>query len=123
MLTMRRRGLAAVALMLIVALAAPSGGQTTAPDESDTRIEDRGSGRARAHAWLVMARMSLREKVGQLFWTRAYGGHAHDTSFATQNQADYGVDTAADVVEKYKLGGVLYFAWPATPTTRSRRQR
>jgi beta-N-acetylhexosaminidase len=59
----------------------------------------------------TLARMTLEEKVGQLFWTRAYGASAHDTSYAAQNQATYGVDTPAQVVEKYHLGGVLYFAW------------
>jgi beta-N-acetylhexosaminidase len=59
----------------------------------------------------TLARMTLEEKVGQLFWTRAYGASAHDTSYAAQNRADYGVDTPAEVVEKYHLGGVLYFAW------------
>lgn len=55
--------------------------------------------------------MTLEEKVGQLFWTRAYGATAHDTAMAAQNRATYGVDTPAQVVEKYHLGGVLYFAW------------
>jgi len=59
----------------------------------------------------TIARMSIEEKVGQLFWTRAYGSSAHDTSMAAANQASYGVDTPAQVVEKYHLGGVLYFAW------------
>jgi beta-N-acetylhexosaminidase len=59
----------------------------------------------------TLARMTLEEKVGQLFWTRAYGASAHDTSYAAQNQSTYGVDTPAQVVEKYHLGGVLYFAW------------
>jgi beta-N-acetylhexosaminidase len=59
----------------------------------------------------TIARMSVEELVGQLFWTRAYGAHAHDDTYASQNQGDYGVDTPAEVVEKYHLGGILYFAW------------
>lgn len=59
----------------------------------------------------TVARMSLEEKVGQLFATWAYGRHAHDTTWASVNQANYGVDTPAELVEKYHLGGVLYFTW------------
>jgi beta-N-acetylhexosaminidase len=113
--TCRRTMLIALALLCAVSLAVPAGAQVPSPDAP--RIsgagggDDRHDARARAHARRVLARMSLAEKVGQLFWTRAYGASAHDTSFAEQNQTDYGVDTAAQVVEKYKLGGVLYFAW------------
>jgi beta-N-acetylhexosaminidase len=109
-----RRGLLMVLMLaLALLLAVPATAQTPAPDAAGVAGggDDRHDHRARAHARRVLARMSTREKVGQLFWTRAYGAHAHDTSFAEENQADYGVDTAGEVVEKYKLGGVLYFAW------------
>src|SRR5690606_4152242 len=59
----------------------------------------------------TLARMTLEEKVGQLFFTWAYGQHAHDTTHAAVNQANYGVDTPAEVVSKFHLGGVLYFVW------------
>jgi beta-N-acetylhexosaminidase len=59
----------------------------------------------------TLARMTLEEKVGQLFFTWAQGEHAHDTSGAAVNQAEYGVDTPAEVVQKFHLGGVLYFVW------------
>ncbi|SDT73210.1 beta-N-acetylhexosaminidase [Jiangella sp. DSM 45060] len=57
--------------------------------------------------------MTLEEKVGQLFVVQVYGADAHTVTDAqrTSNQAAYGVDTPADVVEKYHLGGVIYFAW------------
>ncbi|MCK6210189.1 glycoside hydrolase family 3 protein [Georgenia sp. EYE_87] len=55
--------------------------------------------------------MTLDELIGQMTWTHVYGSSAHDTSMKAQNQARYGVDTPAQVVEKYDLGGVLYFAW------------
>jgi beta-N-acetylhexosaminidase len=101
------RGLLVALMLLATALTAlPAGAGTSQAG----RGGDHGHA-ARAHARRVLARMSLREKVGQLFWIHAYGAHAHDTTFAEQNQTDYGVDTAAQVVEKYKLGGVLYFAW------------
>lgn len=59
----------------------------------------------------TLNRMSLEERVGQLFWTHVYGSSADDTSMAAQNQDTYGVDTPAEVVDKYDLGGVIYFAW------------
>jgi beta-N-acetylhexosaminidase len=113
----RRSLLVAVVLMLTQSPALPTTEQTAGPDHDGTCIGDHGAAgdrhrdAARAHAQRVLAGMSLDERVGQLFWTRVHGAHAHDTAFATQNQADYGVDTAAQVVEKYKLGGVLYFSW------------
>ncbi|WP_324650877.1 glycoside hydrolase family 3 protein [Georgenia sp. H159] len=59
----------------------------------------------------VVAGMSEDELIGQMTWTHVYGSTADDTSMAAENRARYGVDTPAEVVEKYGLGGVLYFAW------------
>ncbi|WP_116946900.1 glycoside hydrolase family 3 protein [Jiangella endophytica] len=60
-----------------------------------------------------LADMTLEEKVGQLFVVQVYGADAHTVTAAQRasNQAAYGVGTPADVVEKYHLGGVIYFAW------------
>ncbi|MGE9348989.1 glycoside hydrolase family 3 protein [Isoptericola variabilis] len=55
--------------------------------------------------------MTLDQKIGQMTWTHVYGSSADDTSMAASNRARYGVDTPAQVVQKYDLGGVLYFAW------------
>jgi beta-N-acetylhexosaminidase len=57
----------------------------------------------------TMARMTLEEKVGQLFVQYAYGSSA-DTKDA-RNVPLYGVETPAEVVQKYHLGGVIYFNW------------
>ncbi|MFD2490073.1 glycoside hydrolase family 3 protein [Amycolatopsis jiangsuensis] len=51
--------------------------------------------------------MSLEEKVGQLFVTWVNGTAADQVD--PKNQADFGVDTAAQAVGKYHLGGVIYF--------------
>src|SRR5919107_964331 len=61
----------------------------------------------------LLARMTLAEKVGQLFVTYAYGDTATTTapSYTAQNQALYGVDNGAELVDKYHLGGVIYFSW------------
>ncbi|MBG0563812.1 glycoside hydrolase family 3 protein [Actinoplanes aureus] len=57
----------------------------------------------------LMARMTLPQKVGQLFTTYVYGNDANTPS--AENRRLYGVDTPAEVVAKYHLGGVIYFAW------------
>lgn len=69
-----------------------------------------GSGNAAAVRRKVtglLRRMSLEEKVGQLFVVEVYGQGAH-TSHA-KNQELYGVDTPAEVLAKYRPGGVIYF--------------
>lgn len=56
----------------------------------------------------LMARfMTVEEKVGQLFVVEVYGQDANTVSAA--NQRLYGVDTPAQVIDKYKPGGVIYF--------------
>jgi beta-N-acetylhexosaminidase len=61
----------------------------------------------------VLGRMTLEQKVGQLFTTYAYGGDATAPAAAdvAANRQAYGVDTPAALVDKYHLGGVIYFSW------------
>jgi len=70
---------------------------------------DRGTG------WVnsTLDNMTLEEKVGQLFMTYAYGETADTQAPAdvARNQSKYGVDNAAELIDRYKLGGVIYFAW------------
>ena len=60
-------------------------------------------------------RMSLEEKVGQLFVANVYGESARTGAPADveANNAMYGpgIDNARDLIDKYKLGGVVYFRW------------
>ena len=58
-------------------------------------------------------RMTLEEKVGQLFVTYAYGQTADTTNAAdvASNQKELGVNNGKELIEKYHLGGVIYFAW------------
>jgi beta-N-acetylhexosaminidase len=104
-----------LAAALSVAMIAPA---AAAPPESQGRPDH--AQRARpgppTHAEQgflrsTVARMTLEEKVGQLFATWAYGRHADDDTWASTNQANYGVDTPADLVRKFHLGGLLYFTW------------
>ena len=63
------------------------------------------------HGWVTstLRRMSLEEKIGQLFIQHVHGASA-DTA-DDENVTLYGVATPAEVVRKYHLGGVCYFAW------------
>lgn len=61
----------------------------------------------------LVKKMTLKEKVGQLFVTYAYGQTA-DTTNATDvanNQRELGVANGKELIEKYHVGGVIYFAW------------
>lgn len=55
----------------------------------------------------VLAKLTVKEKVGQLFMPVVYGTTAATVS--GENQARFGVNTPAKVVEKYHLGGVILF--------------
>src|SRR6476646_363143 len=57
----------------------------------------------------ALSRMSLQEKVGQLFVQNVYGSDA--TTPDSRNIPLYGVASPAEVVKTYPLGGVIYFAW------------
>ncbi|MFE9394611.1 glycoside hydrolase family 3 protein [Streptomyces flavidovirens] len=61
----------------------------------------------------LISRMSLEEKVGQLFVMRAYGHSATepDQVDIDLNLKELGVRTAAELVAKYHVGGIIYFAW------------
>ncbi|SET91290.1 glycoside hydrolase family 3 protein [Stigmatella erecta] len=57
--------------------------------------------------------MTLEEKVGQLFMTYAYGQSVSDLepAMVESNRTDHGLDTAEQLVERYHLGGIIYFSW------------
>ncbi|MER6688062.1 glycoside hydrolase family 3 protein [Streptomyces minutiscleroticus] len=61
----------------------------------------------------LVSRMTLGEKVGQLFVMRVYGHSATEPDQADidANLEELGVRTAAELVAKYRVGGVIYFAW------------
>lgn len=61
----------------------------------------------------MLRTMTLEQKVGQLFVTWVHGRSATSVSAAdaAANRHDYGVDTPAQVVARYHLGGVVYFDW------------
>ncbi|WP_217179438.1 glycoside hydrolase family 3 protein [Streptomyces sp. AC495_CC817] len=61
----------------------------------------------------LVARMSLEEKVGQLFVMRVYGhsATAPDQADIDANLRELGVRTAAELLERYRVGGIIYFSW------------
>ncbi|MFI5804313.1 glycoside hydrolase family 3 protein [Streptomyces sp. NPDC051561] len=61
----------------------------------------------------LIAGMSLQEKVGQLFVMRVYGhsATAPDQADIDANLKEIGVRTAAELIAKYHVGGIIYFAW------------
>ncbi len=81
--------------------ASVSGADKHKPDKGDRWVRD------------TMRRMTVQEKVGQLFMTQAYGETADTQAPAdvALNQSTYGVDNGEELMDKYKLGGVIYFAW------------
>lgn len=115
------RRLGTVAAAAAVALAALAGGPAQAADADQGRQQaadhkvDRKEGRKVPHGWIVsrIRHMTLEEKVGQLFVTYAYGDSvdANDSASVAANQSTFGVDNAEQLIDKYKLGGIIYFAW------------
>ncbi|MER5950543.1 glycoside hydrolase family 3 N-terminal domain-containing protein [Streptomyces sp. NPDC001904] len=61
----------------------------------------------------IISGMSLEEKVGQLFVMRVYGhsADAPDQADIDANLKEIGVRTADELIDKYKLGGIIYFQW------------
>jgi beta-N-acetylhexosaminidase len=57
--------------------------------------------------------MTLEEKVGQLFVMRVYGhsATAPDQADIDANLKEIGVRTAAELIAKYRVGGIIYFTW------------
>ncbi|MEU2111689.1 glycoside hydrolase family 3 protein [Streptomyces sp. NPDC019507] len=72
---------------------------------------DRSTIRARLRQ--LIAGMSLEEKVGQLFVMRVYGhsATAPDQADIDANLKEIGVRTAAELIERYHVGGIIYFVW------------
>jgi beta-N-acetylhexosaminidase len=94
--------LAAVTTTTTLALTAPAVATPAAPGVA-------------AQVRVVMAKMSLTDKVEQMFVSYVYGTSATvtDASDVANNQALYGanVTDGADLLAQYHLGGIIYFSW------------
>lgn len=96
-----RRTLLAATAGLTAALAVQGTGTAHAASSNDRKLR------------ALISRMTLEEKVGQLFVMRVYG---HSATAPTQadidaNLKEIGVRTAAELIAKYRVGGIIYFAW------------
>ncbi|MGW6055775.1 glycoside hydrolase family 3 protein [Streptomyces sp. NPDC055189] len=98
-----RRTLLTATAVAATALAAPSAAHAAGSG-------DRGRDRKLRE---IISRMSLEEKVGQLFVMHVYGHSATEPDQADidSNLEELGVRTAAEAVAKYHLGGIIYFGW------------
>ncbi|MFJ9644704.1 glycoside hydrolase family 3 protein [Streptomyces sp. NPDC101206] len=96
---------------------APSGspGRSGGTRRGDGRPGDRSPGPApdRAELRRVVAGMSLTEQVGQLFVSRVFGHSATrpEPADAEKNHKNFGVRTAAELISRYHLGGIVLFSW------------
>ncbi|KUL34147.1 beta-N-acetylhexosaminidase [Streptomyces sp. NRRL F-4489] len=61
----------------------------------------------------LIARMTPEEKAGQLFVMRVYGHSATDPdpADAAANRKEIGVANAAELIARYRVGGIIYFGW------------
>src|ERR687896_669828 len=92
----RRTWALLMACALAVAVAIAPGASADRDDDDDRLMR-------------TVDRMSLEEKVGQMFMTYAYGTDADQAD--PRNQTEYGVDSHRQLIERYHLGGIIYFAW------------
>src|SRR5437879_2598247 len=106
-----RPALAATAVATLAALAVPAVGAPATPGQP-TSID--------AQVRAVMSKMTLAQKIGQMFVVNVYGTDANTVtaSEATANNALFGagVDNATRMIDKYQPGGVIYFAWTDSVT-------
>lgn len=98
---------------IFVSAAAPASAGDASGGQPASRPSTADDAAARSWVSAKLKRMTLEEKVGQLFVTFAYGDRADTTNPAdvTANRAAYGVDNGAQLIDRYKLGGVIYFVW------------
>lgn len=111
-----RRALFAVVLVgaLLSSTAAPSAAlghpalAGAAPQDGPGHRDDAP---LRGKIMKLLRHMTTQEKVGQLFVVEVYGQDADTVTetAAAGNQRLYGVSTPAQVIDKYKPGGVIYY--------------
>ncbi|WP_244301800.1 glycoside hydrolase family 3 protein [Microbispora triticiradicis] len=93
----------------VSASAAASSAASTAATPAASSSEASAEGASKGLAERTLSSMNLRDKVAQLFTVVVWGAKAGGPS--KENQARYGVATPAEVVEKFRPGGVILFDW------------
>jgi beta-N-acetylhexosaminidase len=108
-----------VALALCVTLVAGCGTTTSpnpttasTPAPTPTRAPTPAPSPTPAAVDQLIAQMTLDEKVGQLFMVKFYGDEAAETDAGQRklNRAVLGAGDIATAIERYHLGGVVYFS-------------
>ncbi|MFD7547464.1 glycoside hydrolase family 3 protein [Streptomyces sp. NPDC059816] len=91
----------------------PAESPASPADATDATATDSTAGPQERRLRRLLSRMTLEAKVGQLFVMRVYGhsATAPDPSGVEANLREIGVRTAAELVAKYHVGGVIYFSW------------
>jgi beta-N-acetylhexosaminidase len=101
-------GALCVLLAIVFAAAGHPAASGAAPDAKVTTP-------AAERAWIhrELSRMTLEEKVGQLFVVNGFGTSIHDKDpqMVKLNRQFYGVPDIAALIRKFKPGGVIYFDW------------
>lgn len=91
--------------MLALGVVAGSGPATAMSDRQPNTTNRETQAHQRAHQ--MLRELSLEQKVGQLFVADVWGQSADEIH--PGNQEKFGVDTPAEVVQRYQVGGVIYF--------------
>ncbi|HZO78918.1 MAG TPA: glycoside hydrolase family 3 N-terminal domain-containing protein [Solirubrobacteraceae bacterium] len=99
-------GAVGIALTGSILLAGPATSQRTVAGRSIS---------SRENTWVnyTLAHLTTAEKVGQLFEVNGYGKSVNDPdpAMVKLNQQYYGVNTIAQLIRKYHVGGIIYFDW------------
>ncbi|MED1202278.1 glycoside hydrolase family 3 protein [Heyndrickxia acidicola] len=107
----RRLGVIALSVLLLFSLGTTS---LSANAMGKQKESQRGNQDKQAMKWVKekLRHMSVEEKVGQLFIIHAYGKTPDDPAYEETNLNDKrGGATFKDIIEKYHIGGVIYFNW------------
>lgn len=73
-----------------------------------------GDGEKAKHGWIIskLNQMTLEEKIGQLFIIHMYGKTPEDPDYEERNlNMNRGAKNFKEAIEKYHIGGVIYFNW------------
>ncbi|MEV4680191.1 glycoside hydrolase family 3 protein [Streptomyces kurssanovii] len=107
---MHDRNLSRRTLLTATAVAAGAVATTALPAVAAPAAVTRGT---KDRLTRLISRMSIEEKVGQLFVMRVYGHSATDPDQADidLNLEEMGVRNAAELIAEYHVGGIIYFAW------------
>ncbi|WP_425283896.1 glycoside hydrolase family 3 protein [Lentibacillus halodurans] len=101
-----------LSFLLVFSLCFPAAGFAKGWD--DPTKPGWGNGEKAKHGWIVskMKHMTLEEKIGQLFIIHMYGQTPTDPAYEDTNlNNNRGAKNFKEAIERYHIGGVIYFNW------------